>query len=271
MGMFDYSGRFSLHLGTMGFGYPDWNGYFYPEEMDAGSYLSYYSRIFTSVEIDSTFYGTPRLSTIDKWLQDTPQNFKYSVKVPRSITHEPELENTWGLMAEFLETVLRLGERLGVVLLQFAPSFTFSQIGRLSSFIDRLPGGFRFAIEVRHQSWYEAEQTFVQLLSERGIAWAATQYPNLPEKIHAITDFVYIRWIGQHGMFLKHYQEQLNRQNDLLRWGEYLDQLPQSVKQVFGYFNNDYAGNAAATALRFMSLAGLAAEIPQRATQPRLF
>lgn len=269
--MFDFSNRFALYLGTMGFSYSDWNGFFYPQEMESISYLGYYSRIFPSVEIDSTFYGTPRKSTIQKWLDDTPYHFRFSAKVPRSITHESGLENTWGLMTEFLETIHRLGDRLGVVLFQFAPSFTFDNMNKLSSFVARLPDEFRYAVEVRHMSWYTHESDFLPLLAEFKIAWAATQYPNLPETIRVTADYAYIRWIGQHGSFHRHDQEQIDRKNDLLRWGEYLNNLSQNVQQIYGYFNNDYAGNAAATALRFLALAGISVEIPQRPSQPRLF
>jgi uncharacterized protein YecE (DUF72 family) len=260
-----------LYLGTMGFSYKDWNGVFYPVEMNAKSYLSYYSRIFNSVEIDSSFYGTPKKSTIQGWVNATPEEFKFSVKVPLSITHELGLVNAWGMMAEFLDSIRLLGSRLGVILFQFPPSFTTSEIDKLAVFLEMLPDDLRFAFEVRDQSWYTAEDKVENLLEKYGVAWAATQYPNLPAKIHQSANFAYIRWIGQHGSFQRHDHERIDRTEDLQKWWSYIQETTRTMSAIFGYFNNDYAGFAAGTALKFRYLAGIPGEMPQQPKQPKLF
>jgi uncharacterized protein YecE (DUF72 family) len=267
MMMINKSRQAPFYIGTMGFSYKDWNGVFYPIEMNSKNYLSYYSRNFNSVEIDSSFYGTPRKSTIQGWIKATPSEFKFSLKVPRSITHELGLVDAWGLMTEFLDSIRLLENRLGVILFQFPPSFTKQGIDKLAVFLEKLPDDLLYAIEVRDQSWYTAEAEFENLLKNFGVAWAATQYPHLPAKIHQSVNFAYIRWIGQHGSFRHHDHERIDRTEELQKWQRHILETTQSMTAVFGYFNNDYAGYAAGTAMKFRSLVGIPNEIPQ---QPKL-
>lgn len=269
--MTNSSRQIPLFLGTMGFSYKDWNGVFYPAEMDSRDYLSYYSRIFRSVEIDSTFYGTPKKSTIQRWVSETPANFKFSLKVPRMITHDLGLVNASGLMAEFLEVVSLLGDRLGVLLLQFPPSFKADQLDKLSTFLARLSGELRFAVEVRDGSWYADESLLLELLKAHNIAWAATQYPNLPGKIQRGSYFIYLRWIGRHGSFQNHDHERIDRTADLQNWWEQIQNVNDELTDLFGYFNNDYAGFAAGTALKFKTMVGDLVDFPQQPRQARLF
>jgi uncharacterized protein YecE (DUF72 family) len=260
-----------LYLGTMGFSYKDWNGVFYPTEMDSKDYLNYYSRIFNSVEIDSTFYGTPKKTTVQRWVSGTPPGFKFSLKAPRAITHDLGLVNAWGLTMAFINVARLLADRLGVILFQFPPSFTTVKMENLTSFLSRLPRDLRYAIEIRDPSWYTAENELVDLLTGLGIAWAATQYPNLPGKIHCSSNFIYIRWIGRHGSFQQHDHERIDRLADLQSWWDIIQENLAGMTDLFGYFNNDYAGFAAGTALKFKALAGETVVIPQQPKQARLF
>jgi uncharacterized protein YecE (DUF72 family) len=141
------------HLGTMSFTHPDWQGVVYPETLPAKKYLQHYSQYFNAVEIDSTFYGTPRKTTVDRWRQVTPPDFTISVKTPRTITHEMKLVNADGLMLDFVETMRELGKKLGAILIQFPPDFEAENFGLLENFLNRLPGGARYAVEFRHSSW----------------------------------------------------------------------------------------------------------------------
>ena len=170
-------------IGTMGFGYQDWRGGFYPQELAARNYLSYYSRIFNAAEVDSTFYGTPRASTVRRWAAQTPAEFRFCLKTPRTITHELGLVNAQGLMAEFVQAAGLLGPKLGAILLQFPPSFTASQLDTLAAFLGQLPAGPRYAVELRDASWYAPELGLATVLQEAGVAWASTEYPGLPDRI----------------------------------------------------------------------------------------
>lgn len=255
----------------MGFSYKDWNGVFYPADMAARNYLGYYSRIFNAVEIDATFYGTPKVDTVQRWAAVTPEGFKFCVKVPRAITHDLALVGAWGLMTEFIGVMRGLGDKLGVILLQFPPSYTADQFPVLAEFLAELPNDLRFAVEVRDRSWYAAETDMEGMLATNGVAWAATEYPGLPGQVRPTAPFVYIRWIGQHGTFEHHTHERIDRSAELRRWWEHLQGILDGVEAVYGFFNNDYAGFAAGTANRFKSLVGLPLEEPKPPQQGRLF
>ncbi len=111
------------YLGTMGFSYSDWAGPFYPETLAQRNFLKHYSRFFNAVEIDSTFYGTPRMATVQRWMANTPDDFRFCPKTPRMITHDKGLRGAHLDMADFILVMRELGEKLGVILIQLPPSY----------------------------------------------------------------------------------------------------------------------------------------------------
>src|SRR5688572_19946054 len=114
----------NYRLGTMGFSYADWaGGVFYPPGLKPGEYLSHYAKYFDAVELDTTFHATPPPERFRRWADVTPAGFRFAVKTPKSVTHELPPDKAIGGMHAFLDAARRLGEKLGVVLLQFAPSF----------------------------------------------------------------------------------------------------------------------------------------------------
>jgi uncharacterized protein YecE (DUF72 family) len=259
------------YLGTMGFSYKDWEGFFYPSGLPARNYLTHYSKIFNAAELDSTFYGTPRLTAVQRWTAQTPVEFQFCAKLPRVITHELGLVGAQAETEAFLEAVRQLDHKLGVVLLQFPPSFTIDQRSALEDYLQILPRNVRFAVEFRHPSWYTTAGKTAAMLEERQVCWAATQYPGLPGKIYQTAGFLYVRWIGQHGAFDHHTFERIDRTEELKAWWQQLHHYEQQVEAIYGFFNNDYAGFAPATCHKFMQIAGLPVEPLQPPTQGRLF
>jgi len=256
-------------LGTIGFGYKDWQGGFYPPTLPHREYLTYYSQVFNAVELDTTFYGTPSLETIRRWYASVPPNFKFCAKTPRAITHELGLAGARGLMDEFLAGVTRLEEKLGGILIQMPPRFSADYFNILQSFLAELPKQVAFAIEFRHPSWYN--QRTADLLTSHGACWVATEFPNLPDLISRTADFLYIRWIGQHGKYDRHTHERVDLTAELTRWLEQIRLYQGKVNPIYGFFNNDYAGFAAGTCQRFMNLAGIPIPDVQYPQQQRLF
>lgn len=261
--------RWEWYIGTMGFSYADWKGSFYPSELATRNYLKYYGEIFNSVEIDSTFYGNPRLSVIKRWMSSTPSRFKFCLKVPRLITHELALVGAERWLLEFTERVKILDDKLGLLLFQFPPSFDAGNFPTLQSFLEILPSEIKFAVEFRHRSWYTSETS--ELLKSYGIVWASTEYVGLPKEVHLTSDTLYIRFIGKHLRFRRHDHEQINAEPQLGWWKEQIERPNQPIKSIYGFFNNDYAGHSPATANRFMSLMGLPIKELKRPKQGRLF
>ena len=109
-------------VGTSSFTASGWEGSFYPKGMRSRDFLGYYARQFQTVEIDSTFYGTPSASTVASWSEKTPPDFIFAVKVPQVITHEKVLVGCEAESDEFIERMASLGDKLGPMLLQF-PKF----------------------------------------------------------------------------------------------------------------------------------------------------
>lgn len=257
-------------IGTMGFSYKDWDDVFYPSGSSPNDYLAYYSRVFNSVEIDSTFYGTPRKRTVERWKQSTPDGFRFCLKMPRLITHDSGLTNVHGLVQEFIDSACLLDKKLGAVLIQFPPSFTIDQLDRLEAFCTRLPVDICFAVEFRDQSWYTASSQIANMLGENNVCWAATEYPGLPAIIQRTSSFIYVRWIGQHGAFRQHTYERIDRSREIDGWIEEILHNHNAAEAIYGFFNNDFAGFAAGTAIRFCTKAGLPVQVPKRPIQGKL-
>jgi uncharacterized protein YecE (DUF72 family) len=257
------------NLGTMGFSYKDWSGPFYPEYIPARDYLSYYSRFFNAVEIDSTFYGTPRKETVRRWADIVPEGFHICAKLPKEITHEAKLFGAADKLDQFLEVMRLLGEKLAVLLVQLPPSFSSVERPALSGFLEILPKDLRFAVEVRDLSWYTSETA--ELFSTHSVALAATEYENLPKRIEITAPFLYVRFIGQHGRFESHERERLDVDSQLEWWRQNLLDVENQVESIYGFFNNDYSGFAAGTCNRFKKLLGLPGEPFDPPRQPRLF
>lgn len=246
----------------MGFGFKEWNGVFYPDGISPRDYLIHYSRIFDAVELDSTFYGSPRAEYVERWAAVTPEEFRFCVKTPREITHELRLVDAVESMRSFVETMALLGDKLGVILIQLPPDFTFSHIHNLAVFLRQLPSGFRYAVEFRDRSWQNLATS--QLLMVHNVCWASADYIHMPKTIEVTADFIYIRWIGRHGRFETKDRELIDPTPALEHWLQEIQSHLDGVFDVFGFFNNDYSGHSPTTCNRFKSLLGL----PIKDTQP---
>ena len=243
----------NLYLGTSGWSYSDWEGTLYPEALPSGSRLAEYVKRYATVEIDSTFYGTPRRSTVQKWREISPDGFLFAAKVPQEVTHESNLVDTSDEAESFVHTMQALGDRLGPLLLQLPPSFSVEGIGVLEDFLSTLPQGPRYAVEVRHRSWLGSD--LPALLREHGVALTLIDYPKMPRMQDATTDFVYIRWLGNRREFPEgHTHLKKERDEDLRWWSELVDRFLEEDRTVFAYANNHYQNHSPSTLARFLEL-----------------
>lgn len=258
------------YVGTMGYGYKDWQGVFYPDGLAKTDFLGVYSQHFNAVEMDSTFYGTPRTDYVLRWKEATPDDFVFCPKMPRQITHELRLQSAEAETDAYLETMRLLQPKLGPILIQFPPDFSREEIDNLSVFIERLPGDLRFAVEFRHRSWHAAATG--ELLQAHGICWVSADYLYMPRRVYVTTDFVYIRWLGRHGSYPVKDHERVDRTERLEEWVADVTARHENdgFHTVYGFFNDDYAGHAPATAKRLKRILGLPTDPAPPPQQARL-
>ena len=243
----------NLYLGTSGWSYADWEGTLYPEALPSGARLAEYVKIFATVEIDSTFYGIPRRSTVKNWREVAPDGFLFAAKFPKEITHDRNLVGAEAEAESFLNTMAGLGERLGPLLLQLPPSFDVEGMGVLEDFLERLPEGFRYAVEVRHRSWLGSD--LPEMLGERGAALTLIDYPKMPRMEGATADFSYIRWLGDRQEFPSgHTRLRKERDDDLSWWSDLVGRFLEEGKTVFAYANNHYQNHSPSTLQRFLEI-----------------
>jgi uncharacterized protein YecE (DUF72 family) len=150
-----------LSVGTSGFSYKEWKGSFYPEKIAAKEMLRYYGERLTAVEINNTFYRMPKASLLETWAEQVPENFRFSLKASRRITHFKRLKDAGEETEYLLRTAAVLGDRLGVILFQLPPHLK-KDLPRLEAFLDLLPDDTRATFEFRHPTWLE-EDVFERL------------------------------------------------------------------------------------------------------------
>ena len=250
----------TYRIGCQSWQYEDWitlaggKTIFYPRGTRAPDMLSLYSQIFDTIEVDSTAYGTPAASTIEGWVDETPHDFLFSLKVPRAVTHEFSLSvYSYPLFDEFVEAARTFGPKLGVILIQLPAAFeaTKENAQNVRSFLSRLPTDLRFGIEFRHHGWF-VEWMFEEVNSY-GVALALVGGKWVPEKImfdafeKTNASFAYIRLMGIRDLekFDRVYRD---RSDEIARWVTKIKKLP--AENVFIYVDNHFEGHAPATATK---------------------
>ncbi len=244
-------------IGTSGWHYYHWKGRFYPQDLPAQQWLSFYAQRFPTVELNASFYRQPRGSSWDMWRRTAPEGFLFAVKANRFITHIKRLDDCADPLSRFLEGARRLGDRLGPVLYQMPPSFhrTEENVRRLESFLPLLPDGLMHAFEFRHKSWFE-DDTLAQL-RRHGVAFCSFDMVGLECPLAATARYAYVRFHGSEALYASNYTEEM-----LADWAARLRELGRDVDDVFAYFNNDAWGFAAANAATLKTL--LAASLPSQ-------
>lgn len=240
-----------LYLGTSGWSYADWEGTVYPPGTPPAGRLVEYVKHFSTVEIDSTFYGTPKKTTVERWRKVAPRGFLFAAKFPREITHEKYLVNCKDAAENFVRTMQGLDDRLGPLLLQLPPDFTVEGREVLDAFLTGLPKSSSYAVEVRHRSWLGSDLS--GLLREHGAALTLVDYPRMPRLEEASASFVYIRWLGNRREFPSgHTGPKKDRTEDLRWWSGLVDRFLEEGKTVFAYANNHYQNHSPSTVSDFL-------------------
>lgn len=244
-----------IRVGTSGWSYDDWIGNFYPKDLEKADFLEFYAGRFNTVEIDSSFYGIPRISTVEKWYESVPVDFKFSAKFPQKITHDSDLTDVDDLLEKFLKTMSALKEKLGPLLLQFPYSFKPDMTANLEKFMSKLPGEFVYVIEIRNKKWLD--EKFYDSLRKRSIGLALLDHPWMPRPQVVTSKTLYVRFLGDRNQLPdKFTHEYMDRSDDLKSWKNLIRALEEKVDDFYGYFNNHYSGHSPTTAEKFLKILG---------------
>lgn len=226
-----------FYCGTSNIELPVKNKGFFPPEFQDKTRLNYYSSLFNSLEVNSTFYKLPMARTVEKWAADVPNDFLFTFKLSKTITHARELQYNAEDVSRFLNVIDLAGKKKGCILVQFPASIRVSAFRKVRQLLDDLLAtglleGWHLAVEFRDKSWYM--DSAYQMLEHYK---AAIVIHDMPKSFTPFIDmeksFVYLRFHGESGDYRGGYsndflQEQAANIHDWLNEG-----LP-----VFTYFNN---------------------------------
>lgn len=214
-----------VYIGCPIWSFKGWVGNFYPEGTKSSDFLREYARRLTTIEGNTTFYAVPAPKTVEAWVEQTPETFRFCAKIPKAISHEGKLTDSIERAQEFVNALRPLGPRLGPMFLQLPPRYSPPLMGDLTQFLDEFPKDVRLGVEVRHLDWFDAphRDSLNQLLSSHNMArvvidtrpirdlagdeilegstyesllGARERKPDVPVFLERTTDFVFLRFIG---------------------------------------------------------------------------
>lgn len=225
-----------IHIGTSGWHYDHWTGKFYPGKIGSSDFLDYYSNRFRTVEINNSFYRMPSVETLRNWRDTAGEDFIFSIKASRYITHMKKLRDPEEPVERFLERAGTLEGSLGPVLFQLPPGWTCDP-ERLKEFLSILPEEFRYTMEFRDESWFN--EKVYRALEEHNVAFCIYHLSGRlsPRKVTA--DFVYVRLHGPEGAYRGSYDHQT-----LGGWVGAFSTWAGQGKEIYCYFDNDEEGYA---------------------------
>ena len=217
----------TVHVGTSGYNYPEWRGTFYPEKFSTDKMLAYYAERFSTVEINYTFYRMPNEKLLAGWAAGTPEQFSFTLKAPRRITHDSKLQRCEELTQTFCRTALTLGRKLGLLLFQLPPNYK-KDADVLRAFTELLPDGTRAAFEFRHPSWFDDD--VFEVLRARRLALCVADSEKLSAPVTMTADYAYFRL-----------RDEGYQQDDIERWGRTIRDLA-GVSDAYVYFKHEEQG-----------------------------
>ena len=273
-------------IGCSGWSYPDWEGPFYPSGIHQSDLLEDYADRFPIVEVDSTFYRSPSPRMVASWRDRTPDDFRFALKVPRSITHEAQLRDAEAEVDGFLQAIAPLGEKLAAVLLQlgyfnrssFETEAAFLDV--LDAFLERWPvDRAPLAVEIRNPRWVGPD--LAALLASHGAAWTLTEQSWMPsprevlQRVDPVTGpFAFVRLLGDRQgierVTTTWDRIVMDRSEALAETAEVIRTLARRVP-VFVFANNHYAGHAPETARQLRAILKLPEPAPPDRPKRTLF
>jgi len=218
-------------IGCSSFNNQYWKGIFYPEDLPSSKWFDFYCQHFDTYEFNGSFYKFPTVKALNSWYYKSPDDFLFSVKVFKGITHSRRFNECADSIADFYSVCKEgLMEKLGCILFQFPPSYDYNK-EKLNEIVRNLNPNFKNVVEFRHESWWNDEVWETFLIHD--ITFCSVSYPKLPQTIFTESKLIYVRLHGNLDMFYSHYT--LAELNNLK---SKIDET-----KTFVYFNNT-AGTA---------------------------
>jgi uncharacterized protein YecE (DUF72 family) len=227
-------------IGTSGYNYTGWLGSFYPEDTAENRMLAFYAQHFDTVEVNYTFHRMPTVRTLQSWGKETPEDFLFSLKAPRRITHDLRLRDAADPLAFFTDTASALKGRLGVLLFQLPP-FLKKDASRLEDFLHQVPEEFRTAFEFRNNTWFSDE--VYECMRRFNAALCVTEADQRDTPLEVTADFGYFR------LRKPDYTDA-----DLEEWAKRLDAVASQWKDCLVYFRQEPEEVGPQFALRFRDI-----------------
>ena len=251
-----------FYIGCSGWSYSAWKGPFYPPNLESSEWLKYYSQIFDYVEIDSSFYRIPNQFMVKNWVKKTPDSFRFTAKFPKVITHDKHLVNIDKEVDLFLKNIESLHRKTLALLIQLPPSMEIIPgLEGLRQLVPLLDNTFRYAVEVRHQSWFQ--DLAYNFFADNKICMVWSQLAGIRTPPVVTTDFIYIRFIGDRSTDEKDFGNiQKDRVSEMKKWARRVKRVQEENKQqqlnlAIVSSNNHYAGFGPGTANMFRKMVGL--------------
>ncbi|MHA1150042.1 MAG: DUF72 domain-containing protein [Promethearchaeota archaeon] len=245
-------------IGTSGWGYDEWVGPFYPKGLAVREYLQYYSEIFYTSEINTSFYHIPAKQVVQSWVKKTPKNFLFTAKLPKIITHTYKLRinESWAPLMSYMDSMkpLLTSKKLLAFLIQLPPSFQKSKDFRnLKEFITNWPEdweqrGYYLVVEFRDKSWMD--DSVFEYLRNQNLTYCSVIEPKLPPWMEITNrQFCYIRFHGYGENIWFNYEFSAN---EIKEWASKIRKILNDIDCIGIYFNNHFSGYATKNALMMM-------------------
>ncbi|MGD9673724.1 MAG: DUF72 domain-containing protein [Candidatus Nitrosocosmicus sp.] len=235
----------TFYLGCSGWSYEGWKGNFYPQRLETKDYLTYYSKYFKFVEVDSTCYHIPSRSTVRGWKDKTSSDFKFSLKFPKIITHERKLEDVIKPLSVLFYSLEPLIDKTLTLLIQLPPFLSEKRgFTSLQDMVHNLDKRFRYSLEVRHPSWFNND--VYEFLRENDITlvWSVRDKLQSPSVI--TSDQLYIRFIGDRSISEKDFGKTVkDRRNEMRDYAKKMRETQEensNIQDILIAFNNHFAG-----------------------------
>ena len=209
----------------------------YPPGFREKSRLQYYASLCNSIEINSIFYKLPRPATVANWAAAVPDDFRFTCKVSKSITHVKDLHFATKDLRDFMDVANHAGEKKGCLLVQFPPSLKVDKLDRVQLLLEALGEAtqhttWKLAVEFRDPSWYERE--VYEILEEYAAALVVQDIPRSATPLGDVKgNFIYLRFHGPEARYRGSYSDEV-----LQTYAGYMKGWLAEKKTVYAYFNN---------------------------------